>query len=61
MPVFNPTLTRKVRTKLMDHLDTVLVGEMITERFQGPFVALQELEKEIDRRAKRFSPKSSAR
>lgn len=52
MPFATPTLNKKVREKFVDHLDTFLIGEMITERFHGPFFTRKELEQELDQRTR---------
>lgn len=49
------TLSKKLRTKFVDHVETVLIGELITERFNGPFVSRVQLENELDRRSPRLA------
>lgn len=54
MPLTTPLFRQKVRLKLVDHLDSVLIGQMITERFYGPFLTREELMQRLDRRAKTY-------
>jgi len=52
MHIQTKTLTKKLRVKFIDHLDSFMLAELITERFHGPFLSLRDIEQAIDQRAR---------